>query len=193
MKLKDRLQHLLISLKSSRLKNEGFDFPGSLCGENKVIITLPEGIVTNSVLLRMVSELSGIFNKNDMLVVVPVECTEVSRKTGIHSMSPDLYSANLIGLPKRNFFAKVSNFKATVLVDFEVHQNTFNAMVAIASGAKVRIGIDGAWGMPIHNFLVRSSFTTDELKVYRSLVDIISQIGQGSEPRDAINNVESGV
>jgi hypothetical protein len=174
--LKDRLQNLLIKYKSAKLKLEPYEFPKQIRGNNRIIITLPEGIQTNSILLRMVGELPQLFPQSDLLIVVPLGCTEVSRKTGIHAMSPDLYSANMIGLPKRHFFAKVNKFKATIVIDFETHRNVFNALVALHSGARLRIGVAGVWGPPIHNFEIRSNFLTDELKVYRSLVDIIAGI-----------------
>ncbi|MCK4858024.1 MAG: hypothetical protein KAT58_08655 [candidate division Zixibacteria bacterium] len=180
MKLKEKLQYSLIRYKCARLKEAPFDFPKQMQEENRIIITLPEGIETNSILLRMVSELPTLFPTSDLLIVVPIGCTEVARKTGIHAMSPDLYSTNILGLPRRSFFAKVKGFGATMLIDFETHKNVFNTMVNLWSGAILRIGIAGVWGMPIHNFQVRSSYITDELKVYRSLVDVITQIQQGT-------------
>lgn len=176
MNVKERLQDLLIRYKAARIKLDPFEFPKQMQRHNRIIITLPEGIETNSVLLRMVSELPALFPESDLLIVVPVACTEVARKTNIHAMSPDLYSNNIIGLPKRNFFAKVKQFKPTMLIDFETHKNKFNAMVAIYSGAHLRIGIAGGWGRPIYNFEIRSNFVADELKVYRSLVDMIAGI-----------------
>jgi hypothetical protein len=176
MKMKEKFQYLAIQFKSRSLKLETFEFPGSMQGSKRIMITLPYGIQTNSMLLRMISELPVIFPSSDLLIVVPAGCTEVSRKTGIHAMSPDLYSTNFIGLPKKSFFAKVTEFKASVLLDFETHKNVFNAMVSLYSGASLRVGLEGVWGLPIHNFQVKSNFSTDELKIYRSMVDILTSI-----------------
>jgi hypothetical protein len=169
---------MAIKMRTARLKNEPFEVPLQLRRKNRIILTLPEGIQTNSVLLRMIAELPDVFSGSELLVVVPLACTEVSRKTGIHAMSPDLYSANMIGLPKRHFFNKVRAYNATIAIDFETRQNVFNVMVALWSGAPLRIGIAGVWGPPIHNFEVKSQFVADELKVYRSLVDVLASIQQ---------------
>jgi hypothetical protein len=176
MSIKQELQSWVITHRARRLKLERFDFPASLQGANKVVVTLPEGIHTNSLLLRMVGELPVVFPSSELLIVVPVGCTEVSRKTGIHAMSPDLYSNNWIGLPKRSFLVKVKNYAATIAIDFETRKNIFNAMVMLASGAAIRVGLSGVWDMPIHNVQIKAEYATDELKIYRSFVDIISQI-----------------
>jgi len=188
MSLRHQLQNMLVNFKMSRLKQPEILFPTHLKKKNRIIITLPEGIQTNSVLLRMIAELPEIFHDSELLVVVPLGCTEVSRKTGIHAMSPDLYATNALGLPKRNFFAKVKNYKATMAIDFETHRNIFNALVAMWSGAPLRIGLDGVWGAPLHNCTVKSQFATDELKVYRSLVDVLAEIQKPPTDSDFFAN-----
>jgi hypothetical protein len=188
MTLKRRLQQLLVRYKAGKLKLEPYEFPRQMQKQNRILITLPEGIETNSVLLRMVSELPALFPGSLLQIVVPLGCTEVARKTGIQTVSPDLYATNLVGLPKRNFFAKIRQFKATISIDFETHRNIFNALVAIWSGARLRIGIAGVWSLPIHNFEVRSRFVTDELKVYRSLVDTIAGIQGRIEAGNSLPN-----
>lgn len=188
MNLREQLQNMLINFKLNRIKQDLFEFPTQLKRKNRIIITLPEGIQTNSMLLRMISELPSVFPESELLVVVPLAETEVARKTGIHAMSPDLYATNALGLPKRNFFAKVKNFGATVVIDFETHRNIFNALVALWSGAPLRIGVDGVWGMPLHNCTVKSQFVTDELKVYRSLVDVLTAIQKPATLGDLLKN-----
>ncbi|MGB5106244.1 MAG: hypothetical protein WBP42_05965 [Candidatus Zixiibacteriota bacterium] len=176
MKLREQMQQWYVRMKSRECRMVAYEFPGSIRGSKRIVVTLPSGIQTNSVLLRMIGELPVIFPSSDLMVVVPSGCTEVARKTGIHAISPDLYAANFIGLPKKDFFRKVADFDASVFIDFETHKNIFNALVAIASGAGLRIGLAGVWGAPIHNFEIRSSFQHDELKVYRSMVDLLSSI-----------------
>jgi hypothetical protein len=176
MKIKDRLQQWTIHYQSRRVQQVTFDFPASIQGSKRMLITLPHGIQTNSLLLRMVAELPVIFPSSDLLVIVPVGSSEITRKTGIHSISPELNLTNWIGLPKKEFFAKVSDFKASVLIDFETRKNVFNAMVALHSNAGLRIGLADVWGMPIHNFLMKSDFQTDELKTYRHMVDLLTSI-----------------
>ena len=129
MKMKERMQHWAIKHGSRKLQQSMFEFPASIQGSKRMLITLPHGIQTNSLLLRMVSELPVVFPSSDLMVIVPSGCTEITRKTGIHAMSPDLYVTNMIGLPKKDFFLKVADFKASVLIDFETHKNIFNAMV----------------------------------------------------------------
>ncbi len=186
--MRQQLQSMLVNFKLGRLKSEQFEFPAQLHRKNRIIVTLPEGIQTNSVLLRMISELPGIFRESELLVVVPLACTEVSRKTGIHAMSPDLYATNAIGLPKRNFFAKVKTYNASMVIDFETHRNIFNALVAVSSGAQLRIGVEGVWGMPLHNCMVKSQFVADELKIYRSLVDVLTEILKPSPGEQYLKN-----
>lgn len=176
MKMKERLQHWAIRHGSRHLRQETFEFPASIQGSKRMLITLPHGIQTNSLLLRMVAELPVIFPASDLLVVVPVGCSEITRKTGIHAISPELNVTNWMGMPKKDFFLKVSEFRASVLIDFETHKNVFNAMVALHSDAGLRIGMAGVWGMPIHNFLVKSDFQTDELKTYRHMIDLLTSI-----------------
>ncbi len=176
MKLRERMQHWVIRRRSRGLQQGLFEFPSSIQGSKRMLITLPHGIQTNSLLLRMISELPTVFPSSDLLVVVPSGCTEVTRKTGIHAISPDIHVTNMIGLPKSEFFSKVSDFKATVLMDFETRRNVFNAMVAMHSGAGLRIGLADVWGMPIHNFLVKSDYHTDELKTYRHMIDLLTSI-----------------
>jgi hypothetical protein len=176
MKMKERLQRWTINYGSRKMRQETFDFPASIQGSKRMLLTLPHGIQTNSQLLRMIAELPVIFPSSDLLVVVPVGCSEITRKTGLHAISPELNLTNWIGLPKQEFFAKVSDYKATVLIDFETRKNVFNAMVALHSGAGLRIGLANVWGMPLHNFLVKSEFQTDELKTYRHIVDLLTSI-----------------
>lgn len=176
MKMKERLQQWTIRYGSRQIRQEAFDFPSSIQGSKRMLITLPHGIQTNSQLLRMVAELPVIFPSCDLLVVVPVGCSEITRKAGIHALSPELNVTNWIGLPKKGFFAQVTEFKASVLIDFETHKNVFNAMVALHSGAGLRIGLADVWGMPLYNFLVKSDFQTDELKTYRHMVDLLTSI-----------------
>lgn len=174
MKWKEKLQHLLVAAKSKRLPMQTFEFPASLQGSRRMLITLPFGIQTNSTLLRMISELTVIFPSSDMAIVVPANCSEIARKTGIHAFSPDLYAANLIGLPRKTFFRKVTEYDASVFIDFETRRNIFNALVAIYSRAGLRIGLAGVWGAPLHNFEIRSGYQHDELKVYRSMIDLLT-------------------
>jgi hypothetical protein len=176
LKLREQMQQWYVRVKSRQCRMVAYEFPGSIRGSKRMVVTLPSGIQTNSVLLRMIGELNVIFPSSDLMVVVPSGCTEVARKTGLHSISPDLYAANFIGLPKQEFFKKVQDFDASVFIDFETHRNIFNALVAINSGAGLRIGLAGVWGAPIHNFEIRSSFQHDELKVYRSMIDMLSSI-----------------
>jgi len=176
MKMKERMQNWAIRHRSRRIQQETFEFPASIQGSKRMLITLPRGIQTNSLLLRMIAELPVIFPSSDLLIVVPVGCSEITRKTGIHAISPELNLTNLIGLPKKDFFTKVADFKASVLIDFETRKNVFNAMVALHTGADLRIGLANVWGMPIHNFLVKSVFQTDELKTYRHMVDLLTSI-----------------
>lgn len=176
MKMRERMQHWAIRYRSRRVQQETFEFPASIQGSKRILITLPHGIQTNSLLLRMIAELPVIFPSSDLLIAVPVGCSEITRKTGIHAISPELNLTNLIGLPKKEFFAKVAEYKASVLIDFETHKNVFNAMVALHTGASLRIGLANVWGMPIHNFLVKSDFQTDELKTYRHMVDLLTSI-----------------
>ncbi len=176
MKLREKLQHLYVGLKGRQLRMTAYEFPSSIRGSKRIVVTLPFGIQTNSVLLRMISELTIIFPSSDMMIAVPNGCTEIARKTGIHTISPDLYAANFIGLPKNDFFKKIEEFDASVFIDFETKRNVFNALVAIHSSAMLRVGLVGVWGPPIHNFEIRSSFQHDELKVYRSMIDMLSSI-----------------
>ncbi len=176
MKWREKLQNGYVAMKSRQLKMETFEFPSSLRGSQRIIITLPFGIQTNSVLLRMVGELSSVFPSCDLMIVVPSGCSEIARKTGIHTISPDLYAANLIGLPKKPFFQKIIDFNASILVEFETRRNVFNALVAVYSQAPLRIGLAEVWGPPIHNFEIRSAFQHDELKVYRSMIDLLGSI-----------------
>jgi hypothetical protein len=176
MKLKERLQHLTIKRECRRLKLETFAFPASMQGSKRIMITLPQGIQTNSLLLRMITELPVIFPSSDLMIAVPTGATEIARKTGIHAMSPDLYANTYLGLPKKEFLHRVREFRASVLIDFETRKNVFNALVSLHSGASLRIGLADVWGIPVHNFLVRSGYQTDELKVYRSVVDLLTSI-----------------
>jgi hypothetical protein len=176
MKMKERMQHWAIRYRSRQVRHETFEFPASIQGSKRMLITLPHGIQTNSLLLRMIAELPVIFPSSDLLIVVPVGCSEITRKTGIHAVAPELNLTNMIGLPKKDFFAKVADFKASVLIDFETRKNVFNAMVALHTGASLRIGLANVWGMPIYNFLVKSDFQTDELKTYRHMVDLLTSI-----------------
>jgi hypothetical protein len=176
LKLREQVQQWYVRVRSRQCRMIAYEFPGSIKGSKRIAITLPSGIQTNSVLLRMIGELPVIFPSSDLMVVVPSGCSEVARKTGMHAISPDLYAANLLGLPKQDFFKKVADFDSSVFIDFETHRNIFNALVAINSGAGLRIGLAGVWGAPIHNFEIRSSFQHDELKVYRSMVDLLSSI-----------------
>lgn len=176
MRLKERLQYMTIRHRGRKLKLEAFEFPASMQGCKRMMITLPQGIQTNSLLLRMIGELPVIFPASDLMIVVPSGSTEVARKTGIHAMVPELYANNLIGLPKLEFLTRVREFKASVLIDFETHRNVFNAIVSIHSGARLRIGLAEVWGLPVHNFLMRSGYQTDELKIYRSMVDLLTSI-----------------
>jgi hypothetical protein len=176
MKMKERLQYWAIRRHSRQIHLAAFEFPASIQGSKRMLITLPHGIQTNSLLLRMISELPVIFPSSDLLIVVTAGASEVTRKTGIHAIAPDLYVTNMIGLPKKDFFEKVTDFKSSVLMDFETRKNIFNAMVALHSGAALRIGLAGVWGMPIHNFLVKSEFHTDELKTYRHMVDLLTSV-----------------
>lgn len=176
MKFRDNLQQWYIQYKARQCRMTAFEFPGSIRGSKRILVTLPSGIQTNSVLLRMIAEMPVIFPSSDLMIVVPNGCSEVARKTGMHAISPDLYAANMIGLPKPAFFKKVVDFDGSVLIDFETRRNIFNALVAVNSGAGLRIGLSGVWGAPIHNFEIRSTFQHDELKVYRSMIDVLSSI-----------------
>ncbi len=176
MKLKEKAQYQMIALKSRSLSMDEFEFPGSMQGSKRMLITLPFGIQTNSVLLRMVSELPVIFPSSDLMIAVPKGDTEVARRSGIHTVAPDLYATNWMGLPKKGFFKKVEEFDASVFIDFETHKNVFNALVAIHSKAGLRIGLAGVWGAPLHNFEIRSNYQHDELKMYRSMMDVLTSV-----------------
>ena len=176
MKFREKLQNYYVQWRSRQLRMVAYEFPSSIKGSKRIVVTLPFGIQTNSVLLRMVGELPVIFPSSDIMIAVPSACTEIARKTGVHTISPDLYAANWLGLPKSDFFKKVADFDASVFIDFETRRNVFNALVAVASNAALRVGLVGVWGPPIHNFEIRSSFQHDELKVYRSMVDLLSSI-----------------
>ncbi len=176
MKFREKLQYYYVQLKARQLRMTAYEFPSSIRGSKRIVVTLPFGIQTNSILLRMVSELAVIFPSSDLMIAVPSGCTEIARKTGIHTISPDLYAANMIGLPKNDFFKKITDFDASVFIDFETKKNVFNALVAVTSNAALRIGLVGVWGPPIHNFEIRSSFQHDELKVYRSMIDMLGSI-----------------
>ena len=77
-------------------------------------------------------------------------------------------------LPKKQFIEKVAFGGAGVSIDLDLHQNLFNAVLGMKSGATIRTAFDKGIGLPYYNLIIGSPVPEAAPRdLYKMMADIL--------------------
>jgi len=117
-----------------------------------MLVTLPKQASAIPPAVDCLSALEAIFGDLKIhYVLASTERESVSQLGTRELVSLNKEDLGWSGLPKKGFTQMLRNYGCEVALDMDMSTNFINAYLGLLSGAEVRIGVQGKWGLPFYN------------------------------------------
>lgn len=181
-RIKNIIARYTIRHSKKQMRSSTITIPGALQTPRHVLVCLPGGLRELTLVKQLLPNIAEVFKPADVtLLSLPgIKVKDIFPHKGFQILSPTADQLTWSGLAKKSYIDTLQDLKFDLVLDLNLEQSNFTSSILLSFPEALRIGRGNHLGRPFYNLEIKTKYLRDERNIYRSLLDTIQDIRNGS-------------
>jgi hypothetical protein len=182
MSLRSVIAQMKIRHRRGQVVLEPLNLPADLMKPKHVLVCLPSGLRELTIVKQFLPTIAEVFHPADVtLLSMPgIKVKDIFPRKGFQILSPSVEQLTWTGLPKKSYLSTLQEYKFDTVLDLNLEPSAFTSWVLLNSPDTIRIGRGNFLGKPFYNVEIKTKYLRDERNIYRSLLETVETLKNGS-------------